>query len=112
MTAYEKSFEFAIEIVRMAKKLSGKRQFELASQLLRSGTSIGANLAEADYAQSKPDFLSKISIALKEAVETRYWLKLLTETGDFEAAESARLISQADEIIRMLTSSVKTTKGC
>ena len=102
--AYEKSFLFAVEIVQTAKELAGKRQYELASQLIRSGTSIGANLAEAGYAQSRADLLTKLSIALKEAAESRYWLKLLTETGDIPA------VVQADEIIRILTAGVKTAK--
>ena len=106
--AYEKSFEFAVEIVREAKRLAGKRQYELASQLLRSGTSIGANLSEAEYAQSDADLLSKLSIALKEAAEARYWLKLLERSGDI--ADAGSMARQADEIIRMLTAGVKTMK--
>ena len=66
---YEKSFEFAAEIVQAAKELASRRQYELASQLIRSGTSIGANLAESEFAQSDLDFISKLSIALKEAAE-------------------------------------------
>ena len=108
--AYEKSFLFAVEIVQTAKKLTNERKYELANQLIRSGTSIGANLAEAVYAQSRADLLTKLSIALKEAAESRYWLKLLTETGDISAVVSAKLTGQADEIIRILTTSVKTAK--
>ena len=107
---FEKSFVFAVEIVRVAKELSGKRQYELANQLLRSGTSVGANLAEVQYAQSDADFTSKLSIALKEAAESRYWLKLLTETGDIDDEVSKQLIAKNDEIIRMLTAAVKTAK--
>ena len=104
----EKSFAFAVEIVKTAKELAGKRQYELANQLIRSGTSIGANLAEKEFAQSDADFSSKLSIALKEAAESQYWLKLLTATGDIDAETSKRLLDQVDEIIRMIAASVKT----
>ena len=109
--AYEKSFEFAVGIVQVAKELTVKKQYALANQLIRSGTSVGANLAEAGYGQTKPDFISKLSIALKEAVETSYWLKLLERTGDITDEKANHLISQADEIIRMLTAAVKTAKN-
>ena len=104
----EKSFAFAVEVVQVAKELTTKRQYELANQLIRCGTSIGANLAEKEFAQSDADFSSKLSIALKEAAETRYWLKLLKETGDISDEVATRLISEADEIIKMIVSSIKT----
>lgn len=77
----KKSFDFAIRIVKLYKFLCNeKNEFVLSKQLLRSGTSIGANVAEAQQAQSKADFISKISIALKEATESKYWLRLLNAT--------------------------------
>ena len=79
-----KSFDFAIRIVNLYKDLpDGKKENILSKQLLRSGTSIGANVAEAEQAQSKSDFVSKMSIALKEASETKYWIKLLKATDFF-----------------------------
>jgi four helix bundle protein len=76
----EKSFLFAIEIVALYKTLTDQKEFVLSKQLLRSGTSIGANVREAEHAQSKADFIHKLSISLKEANETEYWLDLLYET--------------------------------
>ena len=107
---YDKSFEFAVLVVDTAKKLMNRRLYVLSNQILRSGTAIGANLAEAQYAQSKPDFVSKASIALKEASETKYWLKLFEATGDIGLDEAEMLIDKVDELIRMLTSSIKTAK--
>lgn len=77
----EKSFEFAKEIVYLYKSLVDKKEFVLSKQLLRSGTSIGANVRESEHAQSKADFIHKLSISLKEANETEYWLDLLYETN-------------------------------
>ena len=108
--AYEKSFAFALAMVALSKGLRGAGEYELAKQLLRSGTSVGANIAESEYAQSADDFVSKLSIALKEAAESRYWLKLLTAAGDIAVDVSAGLVSQADEIIRILVASIKTAK--
>lgn len=77
----EKSFEFAVETIKIYKQLCNMREYELFKQLLRSGTSIGANVKEAIQGQSKKDFLAKMNIALKEANETEYWIELLMETG-------------------------------
>ena len=82
----------------------------MSKQLLRSGTSIGANIAEAQNAQSRADFQSKLNIALKEATETKYWLKLLTATEYLTNAEFDSIISDCDEIERILSTSVKTLK--
>lgn len=82
----------------------------MSKQLLRCGTSIGANIAESQQAQSRPDFTSKLNIALKEAVETNYWLRLLHETGYLTKAQFISIISDCDELERMLASIVKTTK--
>ena len=108
---YDKSFAFAVEIVKTAKELRLNREYELASQLIRSGVSIGANIAESEFAQSDADFVTKLSIALKEAAESRYWLKLLTATEDISDETSIKLLSQVDEIIRLLVASIKTKKS-
>ena len=84
MTAFEKSKKFAIRIIGLEKYLNEKHEYSLANQILRSGTSIGANLAEAECAVSKKDFFSKIYIALKEANETLYWLEILNTAAILE----------------------------
>jgi four helix bundle protein len=104
-----KSFEFALEIISLYKKLQAQKEFVLSKQLLRSGTSIGANVEEATAAQSRRDFLSKMSIASKEARETKYWLRLLQES-DLATIDLKSEIAHIDEIIRILTAIVKTTK--
>lgn len=104
-----KSFQFALNVISLYKRLQAKKEFVLAKQLLRSGTSIGANVEEATAAQSRQDFLSKMLIASKEARETKYWLRLLRES-DLVTVDLKSEISQIDEIIRILTAIVKTTK--
>ncbi|WP_008312248.1 four helix bundle protein [Leptolyngbya sp. PCC 6406] len=105
----KKSFEFALRIICLYKKLQSQKEFVLSKQLLRSGTSIGANVEEATAAQSRRDFLSKMSVASKEARETKYWLRLLQES-DLASIDFQSEISQVDELIRILTAIVKTTK--
>lgn len=107
----EKSFAFALRIVNLYKHLTTEhREYVMSKQVLRSGTSIGANIEEAKHGQSKPDFIHKLSIAQKEASETRYWLRLL-EKSEFLGNKLAQsLIDDCDEIQRMLTASIKTTK--
>ena len=105
---YEKSFDFAVEILQFSKKLRGLNEYEIASQILRSGTSVGANIAEAKYAQSSKDFISKMAIARKEANETLYWLRLITKAGVLQSNTTQPLINQVHEIIRILTSIIKT----
>ena len=108
----EKSFQFALRVVRLCSYLQQeKREYVLSRQLLRSGTSIGANVAEAKQAQSRADFTSKNSIALKEAVETDYWLRLLHGAGYLSNVEFDSIISDCRELEKILTSIVKTTKG-
>ena len=108
----EKSFQFAVRIVRLYKHLSGtKREHILSKQLLRAGTSIGANAAEAQQAQSKADFLSKIAIALKETTETKYWLRLLHTTEYLTQTEYDSIASDSIELEKILTSIVKSTKS-
>ena len=104
----KKSFAFALETVQLYKKLQARQEYVLSKQLLRSGTSIGANVEEATAAQSRRDFLAKMAIASKEARETRYWLRLLQES-DLVEIDIASELDSIDQIIRILTSIVKTT---
>jgi len=107
----DKSYKFALRTVKLYKHLSeDKKEFVLSKQILRSGTSIGANIAEGSQAQSKPDFIHKLSIALKEAFETDYWLCLLRD-GEFITEKQAEsLLSDCRELQKILTTSNKTTK--
>lgn len=106
-----KSYAFALEVIKIYKYLSNeKKEFVLSKQLLRSGTSIGANINEAVSGQSKRDFVHKLSIALKEARETLYWLKLLTDSGYIELSNFDTLSRSCEEIIRILSSIILTTK--
>ena len=104
----QKSFKFALSIVKLYCKLRNKNEYVISKQLLRSGTSIGANVEEALSGQSRKDFLAKMAIATKEARETRYWLRLLIESGlvDVDVKEE---LTQVNELLRILTSIVKTT---
>ena len=107
----EKSFAFALEIVKIYRILSSeKKEFVLSRQVLISGTSIGANVSEAQQAQSQADFISKMNIALKEAYETRYWLRLLCGSGFMDQNEDAPLLARVDELIRLLVSIVIKSK--
>ena len=106
----EKSFEFAKEIVYLYKVLAEKREYVLSKQLLRSGTSIGANIREAEHAQSKADFIHKLSISLKEANETEYWLDLLFETRYLTIEEFQNVKNKNTEILKILTSIINTSK--
>lgn len=104
-----KSKKFAVRIVNLYKYLCDeKKEFVLSKQILRSGTSIGANIAESECAISKKDFLSKIYIARKECSETIYWLDLLYETSFLSQAEYDSIIADCEEIRKMLSSSTKT----
>ena len=110
-TAEEKSFLFAVRIVKLCNHLTAnKKAYSLSNQLLRSGTSIGTNLAEAQQAQSRPDFVSKLSIALKEAVETNYWLRLLHATNYLTDLEFNSIVTDCQELEKMLTAIIKTAK--
>jgi four helix bundle protein len=104
----EKSFLFALEIIELFKKLQAGREYVLSKQLLRSGTSIGANVEEALAGQSRRDFLAKMAVASKEARETRYWLVLL-QGSSLAKIELNPALKNIDELIRILTSIVKTT---
>ncbi len=106
----EKSFEFAVKIVKLYKELNNEKEFIISKQLLRSGTSIGANIKEALQGQSKADFISKLSISLKEAVETEYWLELLIATK-LTKIELKEYLKNIQELIKILTSIIKTSKN-
>jgi four helix bundle protein len=107
----EKSKQFAIRIINLYKYLcSAKSEYILSKQILRSGTSIGANIHEALNAQSKNDFISKMSIALKEAGETEYWLELLHKTDYITDSKYDSILTDCAEINKMLISIVKTSK--
>ena len=107
----EKSFQFAVHIVKLCRYLCDeKKEFILSKQLLRAGTSIGANIAESQQAQSRPDFISKLCIALKEASETNYWLRLLRATDYLSETEYRTMIVQCKELERLLTSILKSAK--
>ncbi len=107
----EKSFHFAVRIVKLYKHLSRtKKEYTLSKQLLRSGTSIGANVAEAQQGQSKADFISKLNIALKEAVETNYWICLLHATDYLSESEYCSIRSDCRELEKLLTTILKSSK--
>ena len=107
----EKSYRFAVRIVNLCKYLRfEKKEFDMSRQVLKAGTSIGANIAESEHAQSRPDFLTKLNIALKEAAETDYWLRLLYETNYIDQKSFDSIISDCREIESLLASIVKTVK--
>lgn len=104
------SLDFAVSIIQLVKQLKAKRESIISNQIGRSGTSIGANIREAQYAHGKADFIAKLQIALKEANETGYWLELLYRTGYLSESEFRTLDSACTGIRVMLISSVKTAK--
>ena len=107
----EKSFQFSIKIIKLYKILTSERkEYVMSKQLLRSGTSIGANVSEALAAESRKDFLHKLSIAHKEVYETIYWLELLKETEYICGEKEKEIFSDAKQINRILSSIIKTTK--
>ena len=106
-----KSFCFAIRIVKLYQYLTNdKKEYVLSKQLLRSGTSVGAMIYEAEYAESTPDFIHKLNIAQKETNETLYWLELLKETDYLSETEFNSINTDAVEVIKLITSIIKTTK--
>jgi len=106
----KKSYDFALQIIKLYKSLVDKKEFVLSKQVLRSGTSIGANIHEAVASQSKRDFIHKLSISLKEARETQYWLNLLKDSSYIPEPEFDKLKNSCDEIIKILNSIILTTK--
>lgn len=108
----EKSFEFAIKIVNLYKLLKfEKKEYVLSKQILRSGTSVGANIEEGIGGQSKKDFIATLQISLKEARETHYWLRLLIATDYLNTEESEEMVKECKELINILTAILKTAKG-
>jgi four helix bundle protein len=106
-----KSYAFALRVVKLYKHLSiTNSEYVLSKQVLRSGTSIGANITEANRAQSKLDFVHKLSIALKEADETEYWLNLLRDSDYITPSQAEALLTDCAELQRMLIASIKTAK--
>lgn len=104
------SFEFAVKIVNLVDSITVPKSSYMVDQMARAGTSIGANIHEAQYAQSKKDFISKLEIALKEAKETSYWLKLLYETGRIDEQAYKDTDKMCGTILRLLIASCKTAK--
>lgn len=105
-----KAYAFALEIIKLYKFLVERKEFVLSKQLLRSGTSVGANINEAVSAQSKRDFIHKLSISLKEGRETIYWLRLLKDSNYIQGGEFDKLNNSVEEVIKMLTKIILTTK--
>ena len=105
------SLDFAVQIINLVKNLKSKHETIISNQIGRSGTSIGANIREAQYAHGKPDFIAKLQIALKEANETGYWLELLYKTGYIDEQTYKSLDSACSSLRVMLISSVNTSKG-
>ena len=105
----KKSFDFSLKIINLYKKLQEEKEFIISRQILRSGTSIGANIEEALAGQSKKDFIAKMWISSKEARETKYWLRLLKESN-LTKINVDDLINDIHELIRILTSIVKTSQ--
>ncbi len=104
----EKSFEFAVVTIDLYKRLQADREYVVSKQLLRSGTSIGANVEEATAAESKRDFIHKMSLASKEARESMYWLRLLSKSDLVPGLDVSKELAGAHELVRMLTSIVKS----
>ena len=108
----EKSFHFAVRIVKLCKYLrEDRKEYILSKQLMRSGTSIGANIIESQQAQSRADFISKLNIARKEAVETNYWLRLLQATDYLTDSEYQSIITDCKELEKLLTAILKTSRN-
>ena len=108
----ERSFDFAVRIVKLKDYLfETVKEYDLGRQILRSGTSIGANIAEAQQAQSQADFLTKMNIALKECTETKYWLRLLKATKKLTEHEVKSIYDECVEIEKILYAIVRTTKN-
>ncbi|WP_289623254.1 four helix bundle protein [Flagellimonas yonaguniensis] len=103
----ERSFQFSLRIIKLVKDLKENNEYIFANQLLRSSTSIGANVAEAGAGQSKKDFISKMAIASKEARETRYWLRLIKE-ANLSQLELSEYLNEIDQIIKIVKTSQKS----
>jgi len=106
----DKSYQFAVKVFRFHKLLIEKREFIISKQILRSGTSIGAMVEEANQGESKADFIHKLSIANKEANETHYWLRLLKDS-EVSTDEAILLLNDCEELLRLLTAIIRTAKS-
>jgi len=108
---YQKAYPFAVRVIKLYQHLcERKKEYVLSKQILKCGTSIGANVAEANGAISKKDFSSKLSIAYKEGLETQYWLSLLKDTGYLSRKQFESLFADVDEVNRMLFSILKSSR--
>jgi len=108
----QKTYAFALKIIRAYKQIvAEQKEYVLSKQFLKAGTSPGALVREAEYAQSKPDFISKLSIGLKESNECYYWTSLLRDSGYISQATATDLLSDNEEITKMLTASINTAKS-
>jgi len=107
----KKSYEYALDIIKIYFKLAKQKEFVISRQLLRSGTSIGANIEEAIGGQSRKDFVAKMSIAYKEARETFYWLRLMKDSNILETELANKLLEKCEEILKILGAILKTTKN-
>jgi four helix bundle protein len=105
-----RSYYFALKVIALYKQMLDQREFVLSKQLLKSSTSIGANIEEATAGMSRKDFAAKMAIASKEARETRYWLRLLSDSDIVQDYNFSDLLTEIDEIVKMLTKIVKTTQ--
>lgn len=107
----DKSYNFALRIVKLYKYIvAEKKEYVLSKQILRAGTSIGANIEEANQAQSKPDFIHKLSISQKESFETDYWLRLLRDSEYLTETQANSLLNDCRELQKLITASIKTAK--
>jgi len=106
-----KSYQFALKSIKIYKKLINDKEFILSKQFLRSATSIGANIEEGIQAQSKKDFIHKMSVSQKEAFETNYWIRLLTDSGYLNKEVAEELLKDCEEIQKIITAIIKTAKS-
>lgn len=107
----DKSYKFALRIIKLYQYLADeKKEFVISKQVLRSGTSIGANIEEANQAQSKSDFIHKLSISQKESFEMHYWIRLLRDSNLLAEKLAGSLLKDCEEIQKLITSSIKTSK--
>ncbi len=107
----EKSFAFALEIIELYKHMKGENEYVMSRQILRSATSVGANIEEAGAAMSKRDFIVKMAISSKEARETNYWLRLIIQSNITKYEKLNDLLKMSEELIRLLTSIIKTAQA-
>ena len=106
----EKSYSFALKIIDLYRKLSKQKEFVISNQILKSGTSIGANVEEATAGLSKRDFIAKMAISSKEARETNYWLRLLRDSKLCPSVDLSELLDESEQLVKMLTAIIKTSQ--